>query len=433
MIRICCRILVISLLWCWPARAQELHTGDRVPAAAGLTPLYEKGGLLVDFWATWCGPCVSELGMVDSLAARFPKLAVLAVSHDDSLKTFGFLKQHREIPTAHLHVTSNDKVLSAWFPHKTLPHLVWIDRSGVVRLITGGYSVNDRNVAAFLRDSMPAVKVKAEDTKFDFRKPYHVADSALEYRSIFSRHKGELGSGVVFPGATGSGMVKRLFAFNCDLVNLYWLAFTGMVSERRNWHYIELHTSDSTRFFFPEENKALFSRSTYAVPGTTYAEQRENWLNDHLYCYELRLPAAVPTGEFGRYLLEDLNRFFPVRGSMEQRRLFCPVMLRGPGFDARSFRQAEPQNKPAFVRTAQQLTVNGRTLNEVIAYLAQYYDFELALTPLINETGIDYPVDLQLAIRRGESVADIYRELARKRLVFKQLKRKVPVLVLRDK
>jgi len=39
--------------------------------------------LLVNLWATWCGPCVLEMPMLDELAGRYPdKLKVIVVSQD---------------------------------------------------------------------------------------------------------------------------------------------------------------------------------------------------------------------------------------------------------------------------------------------------------------------------------------------------------------
>lgn len=62
--------------------------------------LAELGGdvLLVNFWATWCGPCVEEMPALDRLAADFAdrRFRVLAVSIDreGAAKVRPFLEQH---------------------------------------------------------------------------------------------------------------------------------------------------------------------------------------------------------------------------------------------------------------------------------------------------------------------------------------------------
>ena len=48
------------------------------------TTLADFGGkpLLVNLWATWCGPCITEMPTLDALAARDNHVQVLAVSQD---------------------------------------------------------------------------------------------------------------------------------------------------------------------------------------------------------------------------------------------------------------------------------------------------------------------------------------------------------------
>jgi thiol-disulfide isomerase/thioredoxin len=66
------------------------HVGSPLPAVVVGNPQGQtlelaslKGPVLLNLWATWCAPCVTELPMLDSLAAkRAGKLHVLTVSQD---------------------------------------------------------------------------------------------------------------------------------------------------------------------------------------------------------------------------------------------------------------------------------------------------------------------------------------------------------------
>ena len=54
--------------------------------------------LLVNFWATWCAPCIGELPTLDTLAGRSAgRLQVLAISQDTDgrQKVDSFFAQHR--------------------------------------------------------------------------------------------------------------------------------------------------------------------------------------------------------------------------------------------------------------------------------------------------------------------------------------------------
>jgi thiol-disulfide isomerase/thioredoxin len=74
----------------------------RVTDAAGLQEVLAKHRgevVLVDFWATWCGPCVEQFPHTVELAAKFRErgLAVVSVSMDNPSaepQVRAFLEQH---------------------------------------------------------------------------------------------------------------------------------------------------------------------------------------------------------------------------------------------------------------------------------------------------------------------------------------------------
>ena len=93
-----------------------------------------KGKVVVlDFWATWCQPCVVELPLVDEVTdARSDKGVVFyAVNTGESRKAVKkFLEQKNlDVPL----VLDDDGVIASAYGVNALPHLVIIDAEGTVR------------------------------------------------------------------------------------------------------------------------------------------------------------------------------------------------------------------------------------------------------------------------------------------------------------
>jgi thiol-disulfide isomerase/thioredoxin len=72
-------------------RLDRSHQGERAPDAVFVDgegqpvrlSVFRGRPLLVNFWATWCGPCVVEMPSLDALAAREGSdLEILTVSQD---------------------------------------------------------------------------------------------------------------------------------------------------------------------------------------------------------------------------------------------------------------------------------------------------------------------------------------------------------------
>ena len=107
---------------------------------------FEGKVVLVDFWATWCGPCKDELPhiqrMYDDLGDQ--GFVVLAITTDDA-RTKSQVKPfvRRSGYTFPVLYDTDSSVLVVHNPTKTLPFSVVIDRQGQIASKHAGYNPGD--------------------------------------------------------------------------------------------------------------------------------------------------------------------------------------------------------------------------------------------------------------------------------------------------
>jgi thiol-disulfide isomerase/thioredoxin len=141
-----------------PAEAEEpaIKVGDQFPALAdfaleGELPRELKGKLvIVDFWASWCGPCRGTFPLMEDLHHRLGKqgLVIVAVNEDKSRIAMNeFLKQH---PVSFTIVRDTKKKLAAKVNVALLPASYILDGNGKVLSIHGGERTME-NRAAFIK------------------------------------------------------------------------------------------------------------------------------------------------------------------------------------------------------------------------------------------------------------------------------------------
>jgi thiol-disulfide isomerase/thioredoxin len=87
--------------------------------------------VLLDFWATWCGPCVESMPSVKRLYSEATKygLVMLSIDEDeDAKKATDFLSENKDLwPNFH-----DDGEIARSFPNEGIPHFVLIDSAGTV-------------------------------------------------------------------------------------------------------------------------------------------------------------------------------------------------------------------------------------------------------------------------------------------------------------
>ena len=87
--------------------------------------------VLVNFWATWCAPCIDELPSLQALQRERPDIQVLAVSIDDDPDAYtAFLKQY-DINL--LSVRDGSQGANLKYGSVKVPETYVVDRNGLIR------------------------------------------------------------------------------------------------------------------------------------------------------------------------------------------------------------------------------------------------------------------------------------------------------------
>jgi len=100
--------------------------------------------LLLDIWASWCGPCKQELPMLDEMAARLRSkgVQIVAVSIDHeraNLDKFLGARGRWSLTIAH---DPKGEVADRLQPEK-MPTSYIIDRQGIIRYVNYGFVPSD--------------------------------------------------------------------------------------------------------------------------------------------------------------------------------------------------------------------------------------------------------------------------------------------------
>ena len=95
--------------------------------------------VMLDFWATWCGPCQMTMPLLEKLQREYPNdLVLLAVNLQESKSTVRDYVRRQDINTRVL--LDEEGSVGETYGTESIPMQVLIDKSGIVRHIQIGFS-----------------------------------------------------------------------------------------------------------------------------------------------------------------------------------------------------------------------------------------------------------------------------------------------------
>lgn len=344
---------------------------------------------IIEFWATWCSPCIGAMEHLDELRAQYPTdLQVIAVSQESFERVRGFIQQ-KEFDF--LFAIDSAGVLNNYFPHRIIPHSIIIDQQGVVRAISKPSEINAEIIQRLIDQKDIHLPLKVENTAFDYFADYFEVDTnTLEKFEIQ-------------PSIPGIGT----FSKNPN---------SGPFAGRR----ISLHN-----YMIDDMYRTAYQTSSYRMQYEMDKAQFDYENPKHKFCLDL---IVKPEEQALLYpiLIEELEKTFPIKTRLEQKTIDVAVLFRIDSISVPLL--------PGV--TSDQMTARGdyyKNSNARFEDLSSYLeDYGIVGLPVLNETGDSnaYQIDFSFSPEEKGSFQAALREMG---LGIKRAQRTVDVLILSEK
>lgn len=114
---------------------------------------YSNKVVILNLWATWCGPCVEEFPALIELARKVPEIVLLAVSADkDDESVTAFLKAYGKIPQNIRVLRDPDQMVGQLYGTAVLPEsYIFMPGKNLLRKVVGSEKWDRPDVIEFFR------------------------------------------------------------------------------------------------------------------------------------------------------------------------------------------------------------------------------------------------------------------------------------------
>lgn len=371
--------------------ARQLNVGDQLPdytfvhlinyPKATARAADFRGKLLVlDFWSTGCTACIASWPKLETLQREFAgRIQILLVNpwqNESIVRPLIEKRRQAGIVDLTLPTVCEDRALLDLFNITTVPHLVWVDATGVIRAITEGSELTVTNIQAMLKGQTTLRQKEANDREINV--VLEVPDDRVLWQSTFSSYRHGVRSTTDAFAQPEMGYFIRILNWPPGV--LYQYAYSKSIGRHGALRFV------------PASQLQITSRdSTYLRGGLKPYTDTASF-----YSYELvsGRPATIPALQ--ARMQYDLQGQFPWKVRWIKKIKRCIVLT-----VTDTLRLRYKEGRYALNITDADLQINKVTITDVIQHLQDMTGYGEKPYPFVDETnyrgrigGIDLTVNV---------------------------------------